>query len=200
MIAVQPQSVVRSSRISTASVSPGSAPSTAIGPASGYTRSQSRPSMSCAVEPGDSWLSLTSRVSSVTVSPLWIERVGALPTSHLKCTCSFGYSCSVGTGLLSSERSRYEAAEAIRSTTCAAVNLRCCAQTTCEEETHAHPEARGRSRRSGRRGCARRSDGRRRHSRTREAGDNDGEPRSVAGVRPVVEQGALHRPDALDHA
>ena len=47
-IAVQPQPSVWMSSTSTASVSPGSAPSTAIGPASGYTRSQSSRSMSLA--------------------------------------------------------------------------------------------------------------------------------------------------------
>ena len=42
--------------------------------------------MSSDVELGLSWLSLTSRDSSVTVSPLWIDSAGSFPASHLKWT------------------------------------------------------------------------------------------------------------------
>ena len=73
-----------------ASVSPGCAPSTAIGPASGYTRSQSSPAMTSTVESGPIWLSLTSRVWTTTVSPLSMVSTGALPASHVKWTSSDG--------------------------------------------------------------------------------------------------------------
>src|SRR4051812_17097103 len=54
--------------------------------------------MSSDFELGGSWLSLTSRVSSVTVSPLSTTRPASFPTSHLKCTCALGNACSDGTG------------------------------------------------------------------------------------------------------
>src|SRR3954462_10971479 len=54
--------------------------------------------MSFAVELGLSWLSLTSRDSSVTVSPLWIVSAGSLPTSHLKWMRSAESWCVVGIG------------------------------------------------------------------------------------------------------
>jgi hypothetical protein len=79
----QPQPCVRMSRISTASVSPGSAPLTTIGPASGYTRSQSTPAMTLDSESGVIWLSLTSRVQTTTVSPESTARTGSWPSSHV---------------------------------------------------------------------------------------------------------------------
>jgi hypothetical protein len=78
------------SSTSTASVSPGSAPSIAIGPASGYTRSQSSRLMSAVVDDGVIWLSLTSRVCTTTVSPDSTVRTGSLPASHVKWTWSSG--------------------------------------------------------------------------------------------------------------
>jgi hypothetical protein len=74
------------SRISMASVSPGSAPATSIGPVSGYTRSQSSPATALVSESGPIWLSLTSRVHTTTVSPESIPSTGSLPASHVKCT------------------------------------------------------------------------------------------------------------------
>jgi hypothetical protein len=65
-----------------ASVSPGSASATAIGPASGYTRSQSILAITLESESGVTWLSLTSRVWTTTVSPDSISSAGSLPVSH----------------------------------------------------------------------------------------------------------------------
>jgi hypothetical protein len=89
-IALQPHPWVRMSSTSTASVSPGCAPLTTIGPASGYTRSQSRPSITLESESGPIWLSLTSRVHTTTVSPESISSTGSCPTSQVKCTRSSG--------------------------------------------------------------------------------------------------------------
>jgi hypothetical protein len=71
-------------------VSPGSAPATAIGPASGYTRSQSSPAITLASESGVIWLSLTSRVWTTTVSPESTVSTCSLPASQVKCTRSSG--------------------------------------------------------------------------------------------------------------
>ena len=89
-IAVQPQPLVWMSRISTASVSPGSAPSTYTGPASGYTRSQSSPAITLVSESGPIWLSETSRVSNTTVSPSATVSTGSFPASQVKWTRSSG--------------------------------------------------------------------------------------------------------------
>src|SRR5262249_2995395 len=85
------------SRTSIASVSPGAAPRTAIGPFSGYTRSQFRLSITLVSESGGVWLSLTSRVQTTTVSPESISSTGSLSASQVKWTFSSGKWCVRGT-------------------------------------------------------------------------------------------------------
>ena len=94
MIAVQPQAWGRSSRISTASTSPGCAPRTNTGPVTGLTRSKSSAATSAGVESAVSWPPEASAVSSSTVSPDSISSTGAIELSQANETDSERILCS----------------------------------------------------------------------------------------------------------
>jgi len=82
MIAVHPQSPVRSSSTSTSTASPGRAPRTATGPVSGQKALKSRLRIADGLVPGRSWRSEASRVATANVSPGAISSTGGRERSH----------------------------------------------------------------------------------------------------------------------
>ena len=82
MIAVQPQSRGRSSRISTASVSPGRAPFTKTGPDTGFTCEKSSAATASVPDSAVICSSDASRTCSSTSSPESTSTSGAIELSH----------------------------------------------------------------------------------------------------------------------
>jgi hypothetical protein len=82
MSAVQPQSLGRNSRISTASTSPGSAPLTKTGPLTGLTWSKSSLTTSSEAESALNCSSEASRTLNSTTSPGSTSSAGSMPLSH----------------------------------------------------------------------------------------------------------------------
>ncbi len=82
--AVQPQSAGSNSRSSTWSVSPGSAPTTAIGPLTWSTRLKSSRARSSTVEVSVSCPPDASRRSNSTTAPLSTVSIGSIAGSHAR--------------------------------------------------------------------------------------------------------------------
>ena len=84
MLAVQPQSAGEKSSSSISSVSPGSAPSTPMGPFTWSTRVKSRFARSSTVEPEVIWPHDASSASNSTISPLGIVAIGSMDLSQAR--------------------------------------------------------------------------------------------------------------------
>ena len=87
-LAVQPQSPGWKSSSSISSVSPGSAPSTAIGPLTWSTREKSTAFRSSTVELAVSWPLPASLASNSTTPPLATVAIGSIERSQARWYCS----------------------------------------------------------------------------------------------------------------
>jgi hypothetical protein len=88
MLAVQPQSAGWKSSSSISRVSPGSAPSTAIGPLTWSTREKSSAARSATVEYCVIWPHDASSASISTMSPLATVAIGSIERSQARWNCS----------------------------------------------------------------------------------------------------------------